>query len=150
MSDHFAVPVTVTVPVPVPVLKSTSWMLLSNVVLGLGAFCLSSPMSVIDHFLERAIGCISTDVTEAGSLTLVQAFCLLSNLTQKRNKPNSGSLYLGIAVRMAISLGLHRELPFWSISPFEREVRRRVWWVVFIFDSGASITFGRPIVSHIM
>ncbi|GFZ51225.1 hypothetical protein JCM24511_08983 [Saitozyma sp. JCM 24511] len=124
----------------------SSWTLLSNVVIGLGAFCLSSPMSVIDHFLERAIGCISTDVTEAGSLTLVQAFCLLSNLTQKRNKPNSGSLYLGIAVRMAISLGLHRELPFWSISPFEREVRRRVWWVVFIFDSGASITFGRPIL----
>lgn len=29
----------------------------------------------------------------------------------------------GIALRLAIGLGLHRELPFWSISPFEREVR---------------------------
>lgn len=25
--------------------------------------------------------------------------------------------------------------------------RRRVWWVVFTFDAGAAVTFGRPIVS---
>lgn len=69
---------------------------------------------------------------------LVQAFTLLSNLTQKRNRLNAGSVYLGmtsmkpksrvdmmsgIAVRMAIGLGLHRELPLWRITPFERETR---------------------------
>lgn len=121
--------------------------MLYNVVLGLGAFCVSQPMYIIDYFLERAISVISVDHLETGSLVLVQAFTLLSNLAQKRNKPNAGSTYLGIAVRMAIGLGLHRELPLWNIKPFDREVRRRVWWVVYIFDSGASITFGRPIVS---
>jgi hypothetical protein len=114
--------------------------------LGLGAFCIGEDMTIIDHYLEQATQAICADVLEAGSLTLVQGFTLLSNLAQKRNKPNTGSTYLGIAVRMAIGLGLHRELPFWRISAFEREVRRRVWWVVFIFDSGACITFGRPIV----
>lgn len=124
-------------------------------------------MYKIDYFLERATASLSVEHLESGSLTLVQAFTLLSNLTQKRNKPNSGFVYLGercrpcslaspidhsslagIAVRMAIGLGLHRELPSWNITSFEREVRRRVWWVVFCFDSGASITFGRPIVSR--
>jgi transcriptional regulatory protein GAL4 len=131
----------------IPQPPHVQWVILSNVVLGLGAFCASQPMYMIDYFLERATRVITVDHLETGSLVLVQAFTLLSNLAQKRNKINSGSIYLGIAVRMAIGLGLHRELPLWNIKPFEREVRRRVWWVVFIFDAGASITFGRPIVS---
>lgn len=80
-------------------------------------------MTVIDHYLKAATSMIDIDLLECGSLTLVQAYTLLSNLSQKRNKPNSGLTYLGVAVRMAIGLGLHRELPLWSISPFEREVR---------------------------
>ena len=47
---------------------------------------------------------------------------------------------------MALSLGLHKEFPEWKISLLEREMRRRVWWGVYIFDSGASITFGRPVL----
>lgn len=81
------------------------------------------PMYFVDFFLERADAAISVDHLETGSLVLVQAFTLLSNISQKRNKSNSGSTYLGIAVRMAIGLGLHRELPLWNIKPFEREVR---------------------------
>lgn len=83
-------------------------------------------MYFVDYFLEKATAEITATQLESGSLgslELVQGFCLLSNLAQKRNKVNSGSVYLGIAVRMAIGLGLHRELPLWSISPFEREVR---------------------------
>lgn len=65
---------------------------------------------------------------------------------QKRNKPNTGSNYLGLTVRVAMSLGLHRELPGWQIGLLERETRRRVWWGLFIFDSGAATTFGRLIL----
>jgi transcriptional regulatory protein GAL4 len=65
---------------------------------------------------------------------------------QKRNKPNTGSNYLGLAVRQSLSLGLHRELAGWRIGLLEREMRRRVWWGLFIFDSGASTTFGRHIL----
>ncbi|PNH64370.1 hypothetical protein VD0002_g4276 [Verticillium dahliae] len=63
-----------------------------------------------------------------------------------RNKPNTGSNFLGLATRMALSLGLHRELPDWRINKLQREMRRRVWWGLYIFDSGASTTFGRPIL----
>jgi len=98
--------------------------LLVNVVLAIGAFCRAPNIThVVDHFMEKATANLGVETLECGSLTLVQAFTLLSNLSQKRNKPNAGSVYLGIAVRMAIGLGLHRELPLWEISPFEREVR---------------------------
>ncbi|KIR55195.1 nuclear protein [Cryptococcus gattii Ru294] len=130
--------------VPQPLARE--WDFLLNIVLAIGAFCVSRPIYVIDYFLEAAISQLSVDYLEKGSLTLVQAFCLLSNISQKRNKPNSGSVYMGIALRLAIGLGLHRELPFWNISPFDREVRRRTWWVVVSFDSGSAITFGRPIL----
>jgi transcriptional regulatory protein GAL4 len=83
---------------------------------------------------------------ESANLTFVQALVLLSNLSQKRNKPNTGSNFLGLATRMALSLGLHRELPDWDINILQREMRRRVWWGLYIFDSGASTTFGRPIL----
>lgn len=33
-----------------------------------------------------------------------------------------------------------------GVYPVDRPCRRRVWWVVFIFDAGAAVTFGRPIV----
>lgn len=69
--------------------------MLVNVVLGLGAFCSFAPMEHIDYFLARATSRLNVDQLESGSLTLVQAFTLLSNLAQKRNKPNSGSVYLG-------------------------------------------------------
>jgi transcriptional regulatory protein GAL4 len=77
---------------------------------------------------------------------MVQGLLLLSNYAQKRNRPNTGWNYLGLAVRMALSLGLHKEFPNWEITPLQREMRRRVWWGLFIFDSGASITFGRPVL----
>ncbi|OXB34280.1 nuclear protein [Cryptococcus neoformans] len=130
----------------VPQPLASEWDFLLNIVLAIGAFCVSRPTYVIDYFLEAAISQLSVEYLEKGSLTLVQAFCLLSNVSQKRNKPNSGSVYMGIALRLAIGLGLHRELPFWNISPFDREVRRRTWWVVVSFDSGSTITFGRPIL----
>ncbi|AFR98143.2 nuclear protein [Cryptococcus neoformans C23] len=130
----------------VPQPLASEWDFLLNIVLAIGAFCVSRPTYVIDYFLEAAISQLSVEYLEKGSLTLVQAFCLLSNISQKRNKPNSGSVYMGIALRLAIGLGLHRELPFWNISPFDREVRRRTWWVVVSFDSGSTITFGRPIL----
>jgi transcriptional regulatory protein GAL4 len=53
---------------------------------------------------------------------------------------------IGIAFRMALGLGLHRE-----VSPnndeqntLSKEIRRRVWWILYMVDSGFSITMGRP------
>nr|XP_019043141.1 hypothetical protein I302_08852 [Kwoniella bestiolae CBS 10118]OCF22071.1 hypothetical protein I302_08852 [Kwoniella bestiolae CBS 10118] len=130
----------------IPQPKPMEWDFLCNIVLSIGAFCSYQPMYVVDHFLELAISGITAEHLECGSLTLVQAFCLLSNLSEKRNKPNSNAVYMGIAIRQAIGLGLHRELPFWNIPPFEREIRRRTWCACVAFDAGASITFGRPIL----
>lgn len=130
----------------IPQPKGHAWSMLLNAVLALGAWSIGDESSNLDDsFYQVAIRYSQhISIFETGSLTIVQALLLLSNYTQKRNKPNTGWNYLGLAVRMALSLGLHREFPDWRISPLQREIRRRIWWGLFIFDSGASLTFGRP------
>ncbi|PLN82126.1 fungal-specific transcription factor domain-domain-containing protein [Aspergillus taichungensis] len=125
-----------------------AWQILLNTILALGAWSIGDDNSDLDitFYQEARSHLQQVSVFETGNLTLVQALLLLSNYAQKRNKPNTGWNFLGLAVRMAMSLGLHKEFPGWKISLLQREVRRRLWWGVFIFDSGAAKTFGRPIL----
>lgn len=132
----------------VPRPPQRSWDMLYHAVLALGAWCLNKDEVGLEDYLYRRALTLGQheSVFEAADLATVQALVLLSNLSQKRNNPNSGWNMLGLAVRTALSLALHRELPHWNITLLEREIRRRVWWGLFIFDSGASTTFGRAIM----
>ncbi|KAL2219178.1 putative C6 transcription factor [Thermoascus aurantiacus ATCC 26904] len=125
-----------------------AWHILLNTILALGAWSIGDDSSDLDiaFYQEARAHLQQLSVFETGNLTLVQALLLLSNYAQKRDKPNTGWNYLGLAVRMAMSLGLHKEFPEWKISLLQREIRRRLWWGVYIFDSGAAKTFGRPIL----
>ncbi|RDW92074.1 hypothetical protein BP5796_01468 [Coleophoma crateriformis] len=128
--------------------KGHSWSILLNTILAIGAWSIGDDESTMDDIFYNEVSrlCMDNSVFESGNLAIVQALLLLSNYTQKRDRPNTGWNYLGLAVRMALSLGLHKEFPKWEITLLQREIRRRVWWGVYIFDSGASITFGRPIL----
>jgi hypothetical protein len=98
-------------------------------------------------FYKEARKHLTMDVLEKGSLSYVQAIVLLSNYLQKRNKPNAGFILIGIGFSMALAIGLHREFGMPSTSPFTMEIRRRVWWTLYVFVSGAQLTLGRPPVS---
>lgn len=132
----------------IPRPQRRSWLMLLHTILALGAWCLDDPQGELDDDLYHHALSFGEDESlfESANLEFVQALVLLSNLSQKRNKPNTGSNFLGLATRMSLSLGLHRELPGWRINKLQREMRRRVWWGLYIFDSGASTTFGRPIL----
>lgn len=41
---------------------------------------------------------------------------------------------IGLALRMAISLGLHQEVSHPDISEADRNRRRRAWWSVYSLD----------------
>jgi transcriptional regulatory protein GAL4 len=132
----------------IPRPQHRSWQMLLHTILALGAWCLNEDHKDLEDDLYHHALSVGDEgsMFESANLTFVQALVLLSNLSQKRDKPNTGSNLLGLAIRMALSLGLHRELPNWDINLLQREMRRRVWWGLYIFDSGASTTFGRPIL----
>uniref|UniRef100_A0A0L0MZM8 Regulatory protein GAL4 n=1 Tax=Tolypocladium ophioglossoides (strain CBS 100239) TaxID=1163406 RepID=A0A0L0MZM8_TOLOC len=122
------------------------WTALAYIVAAIGVWTSgSSSADALDLALfAQARSILGFNVLEVGNLSLVQALTLASNYQQKRDKPNSGYNCLGLSARMAMGLGLHKEVQGWSIAPLSMEIRRRVWWTLCSFDSGASITFGRP------
>ncbi len=63
---------------------------------------------------------------------------------QKRGRPNTAYNMIGVAYRMALALGMHREMTPQGRDTVLAETRRRVFWTLFCFDSGLSITTGRP------
>ncbi|KAL6879354.1 fungal-specific transcription factor domain-containing protein [Trichoderma novae-zelandiae] len=122
-----------------------SWYILAYVMAALGVYTTATTLNNLDLDIFHHIkSLLSFDVLEVGSLTMVQALTLISNYQQKRDKPNAAYSYSGLAARMAMALGLHKDFQGWKISPLSMEIRRRVWWTLSIFDIGATITFGRP------
>jgi transcriptional regulatory protein GAL4 len=125
----------------------SSWHLIFYIVLAIGNWVLSSgDESDNSLYYSAARSRLSMRMLESGTLGGVQAFLLMGNYLQKRDRPNTGYNLIGIAYRMALGLGIHRELPA-RVSrndTLSTERRRQVWWVLYCFDSGFSITTGRP------
>ncbi|THZ70632.1 hypothetical protein D6C85_05809 [Aureobasidium pullulans] len=124
------------------------WLVLVNIVAALGAF-VTNPSSSDDTSLSifrTAKRYLAVNALETGNLTLVQAFGMSAMFLQKINKPNTGYNYGGVAIRMAIGLGLHKEFGSQHMSPFKQELRRRIWWSLCVLDVGATITYSRPLI----
>lgn len=61
-----------------------------------------------------------------------------------RRQLDEQSLWLltGLASRLAQAMGSHREQSLKQISPFEAELRRRLWWQIVIMDSRSGQLLG--------
>ncbi|GLA33306.1 hypothetical protein AnigIFM63309_000129 [Aspergillus niger] len=91
--------------------------------------------AVVDVFLRN------TDIAA------VQGLLGLALYFQGTPNPQALFMFAAAAMRLAQSIGLHREnAP--GASP-EAEQRRRVYWIAFILDSDISIRVGRPPVQDI-
>ncbi|BCS04496.1 Zn(II)2Cys6 transcription factor [Aspergillus luchuensis] len=126
----------------------STWHLIFYVVLAIGDWVISGGSKVEEsRFYMAARSRMSISLLESGALLTVQAFLLMGNFLQKRDRPNTGYNFIGIAYRMALGLGLHREPMRESThDTLSSERRRVVWWIVYSFDSGFSLTTGRPLM----
>lgn len=133
-----------------------SFQVLLNTILALGAWCkLGDNPSLHNYYYQRIKVLIQNlDIFEYSDIQLLESFVLLSNYVQKTNKPNTGWSYLGISTRIATSLGLHKEVKFDyenypssnNLKVFKGiESRKRLWWGMYYFDVGSTLTFGRPL-----
>jgi hypothetical protein len=75
---------------------------------------------------------------ETPTVPTVQAAVLLALREYAVNAETSAWVYIGMAVRMAHTLGLNVDCSSWvasgQISPLEEEVRRVAWWGCFLVD----------------
>lgn len=94
---------------------------------------------------------------EDGSLLCVETLALAGYFLQNMNRRDAAFQFIGRALRMAISLGLHHEVEGLSttsslvpqattlVEEAAKEHRRRTWWSVYSLDCILSVKSGNPI-----
>ncbi|KAJ5090887.1 transcriptional regulatory protein C1F7.11c [Penicillium argentinense] len=95
------------------------------------------------NYYTAARASLSLQMLESGVVETVQAFLLMGNYLQKRDRTNTGYNFVGLAYRMALGIGLHRE-PAGAKNTIGHERRRQLFWTIYCFESGFNITTGRP------
>ncbi|KAI0127039.1 fungal-specific transcription factor domain-containing protein [Xylariales sp. AK1849] len=82
-------------------------------------------------------------------LIVVQAFAIFLVLVRRYDDTRFSWTLSGLLIRIAQSLGIHREgTHFANLSPFDIEMRRRLWWAICILDlrsaedQGTELTIG--------
>jgi hypothetical protein len=73
-------------------------------------------------------------VLDQDDVGAVQICVLLSSFYFYHGRPHRCLAMNSAAIRLAQGIKLHRESTWGDIDPIEREVRRRVWWALYVLD----------------
>ncbi|XP_014550142.1 hypothetical protein COCVIDRAFT_116358 [Bipolaris victoriae FI3] len=126
------------------------WLALMNMVLAFGYIsCNDDNKAGHLYFSQRALEHMSISCFGVGHLYMLQALILFGGwYLHFLNKPNMANAILGAAHRMALAMGLHREIPLDKTASADSQwlagVRTRTWWCLFCLDTWAGTTLGRP------
>lgn len=99
------------------------------------------------EYFTRALELLP-DIHDEGSTLFVETLALVGYFMQNLNRRDAAWLYVGVALRMAITLGLHQETSNPDLDNAAREHRRRVWWSVYSLDRIQSVKSGNPITIY--
>ncbi|ELQ32853.1 hypothetical protein OOU_Y34scaffold01021g4 [Pyricularia oryzae Y34] len=86
------------------------------------------------------------DITECSDMITLQAMVFLIQFLQATGNLNGCDTLIGIALRSALRMGLHRNLPHIPMSPIKDETRRRVFYAIRQMEIYLSTTLGLPIM----
>lgn len=96
------------------------------------------------HFYEISRRLLS-DVVTSSSMTSVQVCVLQGVFLPSAKSRDAGYNLLGLALRMAVNMGMHRSFGTESLHPHVRELRNRLWWSVYVAERIFSVEMGRPL-----
>jgi hypothetical protein len=85
------------------------------------------------------------DITDCRDITSLQAIVFMINFLQSSANLSTCYSYIGIALRSALRMGLHRNL-IGNFNPIDREIRRRVFWAIRRMDTYVSALLGFPLM----
>ncbi|PNP54673.1 hypothetical protein FNYG_15616 [Fusarium nygamai] len=90
--------------------------------------------------LEQSLA--QADFLDNPTLTLLQALAIYGAALRVHSSGRAVWIINGLALRSAQSIGLHRDGSSLGLSPFESEIRRRVWWYFQERDSRGAEDYG--------
>ncbi|RYP45879.1 hypothetical protein DL768_007836 [Monosporascus sp. mg162] len=80
-------------------------------------------------------------------LVVVQAFTLFLIVVRRYDNTQFSWALTSLAIRIAQSLGLHREgTHFAELKPFDVEMRRRLWWTLCLLDLRSADNHGSELI----
>uniref|UniRef100_L2FXA6 Fungal specific transcription factor domain-containing protein n=1 Tax=Colletotrichum fructicola (strain Nara gc5) TaxID=1213859 RepID=L2FXA6_COLFN len=85
---------------------------------------------------------LRADFLKSHDITILQALVLHMMSIQGRCNIHGAWILNGICVRIAQKMGLHRDGELLGLPPFETEMRRRIWWQIFMLDCKFSMISG--------
>ncbi|KAK7185043.1 fungal specific transcription factor [Paraphaeosphaeria sporulosa] len=83
------------------------------------------------------------DVTDCRDLTSVQAIVFMIQFLQSTAKLSTCYSYIGVALRSAIRMGMHRSFNV-NFTPIEAETRKRLFWAIWRMDTYVGAMLGLP------
>ncbi|KAJ6111247.1 hypothetical protein N7486_003482 [Penicillium sp. IBT 16267x] len=78
------------------------------------------------------------------SLQGLSAYLIVQTILSKEEEPLTSSLFVSLAMRVAQTMGLHRDPAKFGVEPCEAEYRRRVWWHIMHMDGVVAMSSGLP------
>ncbi|KAH7169928.1 c6 zinc finger domain-containing protein [Dactylonectria macrodidyma] len=97
-----------------------------------------------DIYYRRARELCKTQMLRGTTLETVQYLLLMSQYLQSTQKSVQTWTTHGLAVKAALSIGLHSRDAMLKFPPIEQEMRKRTWFGCVLLDRSLSMTFGRP------
>lgn len=83
------------------------------------------------------------DIADCRDLRALQAVVFMILFLQSSAKLSTCYSYIGVALRSALRMGLHRNFDA-NFNPIERETRKRVFWVIRKMDTYVGALLGLP------
>ncbi|KAL2433529.1 hypothetical protein ABEF95_004520 [Exophiala dermatitidis] len=131
--------------------NDAAWLLLLNSVLAMGCMAAGVSQDTARTYFARAQQSLTLDMLDTPNLEIIQALAIMGglylNYAERKNQANA---LMGVTMRLATSLGLHRDYNESVCSEKAQsaasaiEMKRRIWWTVFVLDASGGYMVGRP------
>ncbi|KAI1387013.1 fungal-specific transcription factor domain-containing protein [Hypoxylon trugodes] len=102
--------------------------------------------SVLSHHDYFKIATQSLEaVFAADDIDCVQSLLLLAMYGSHEPQYVDMWYTVGLALRLAVGIDLHRQEAIEGCNVLEAEMRKRLWWSVYVMDRSMSVALGRPL-----
>ncbi|KAF5256327.1 hypothetical protein FOXYS1_13201 [Fusarium oxysporum] len=120
-----------------------------DLVIAIGAQCesLSSARTIGQAYFRRARSQAFVGFLEDPDLDMVRTFLLMAFFMLGECRRNAAFMYLGVAAKAALALGLHSRESYAAKPGPEDQSKLRVWMSVCILDKLVNSLLGRPSAS---
>ena len=97
------------------------------------------------HFQGRMKKCLALlSFPQVATLQSLSAFLTVLTIQESDQDALSTGIELGLALRVAQTMGLHRDAQLFDLEYWEITTRRQVWWHIMQTDSALALATGLP------